>query len=206
MLYALGPAQIADVNQAVDAFFDLDESTEVGQVTDTAFDGRAHRILVMQGVPGIGSQLAHTKRNTPFLGVNAQNHAIYLIAYVDQLRGMLDALGPGHLADVNQAFDSLLEFHERAVICDADDSSADMRADWIAMCRIQPRVGSELLESEGNPLLVFVELQHFHLDLIADIDQVARVGEAAPGHIGDMQQAVDSAQVHQRAVFGEVFH
>ena len=107
---------------------------------------------------------------------------------------------------MDQAFDALLEFDERAVVGDADDASADMRADRIAMRGIQPRVRRELLESQRNPLLVFVELQHLHLDLIADIDQVARMGEASPGHIGDVQQAVDSAQVHERAVLGEVLH
>ncbi len=34
MLYALCPAQIADVDQAVNAFFNFDECAEVGQVTD----------------------------------------------------------------------------------------------------------------------------------------------------------------------------
>ena len=32
------------------------------------------------------------------------------------------------------------------------------------------------------------------------------MGQAAPGHVGDVQQAIDSAQVHERAVLGEVLH
>ena len=32
----------------------------------------------------------------------------------------------------------------------------------------------------------------------------ARVTDAAPGHVGDVQQAVDAAQVHERTVFGDV--
>ena len=38
MLDALGPAQVADVYQAVDAVLDFDEGAEVGQVADLAFD------------------------------------------------------------------------------------------------------------------------------------------------------------------------
>ena len=37
MLDALGPGQIADVNQAVDAVFDFDEGAEVGHVANAAF-------------------------------------------------------------------------------------------------------------------------------------------------------------------------
>jgi len=34
MLHALGPTEVADVNQAINAVFDLDESAEVGQVAE----------------------------------------------------------------------------------------------------------------------------------------------------------------------------
>ena len=124
MLHALGPAEIADVDQAVDAVFDLDERAEVGEVADPAFDGRAHRILLVERVPGIGRQLPHTERNAPLLRVHVEHHAIDLIADVHQLRRMLHALGPGHLADVDQAFDALFEFNEGAVVGHADHASA----------------------------------------------------------------------------------
>ena len=52
MLHALGPTQIADVNQAVDALFDLDERAEVGQVANPAFDRRSDWVLVMQASQG----------------------------------------------------------------------------------------------------------------------------------------------------------
>src|SRR5713226_8740324 len=136
MLYALGPAQIADVDQAVDTLFDLDKRAEVGEVADPAFDSRTYGILVVQRVPRVGRQLPHAQRNTPLLRIDAQHHAIHLIAPVDQLRGMLDAFGPRHLTDVNQAFNSLLQFYECAVVGDANDASADMRPHGITMCRI----------------------------------------------------------------------
>ncbi len=43
MLDALGPAQVGDVDEAVDAVFDLDEGAEVGEVADAAFDDGADR-------------------------------------------------------------------------------------------------------------------------------------------------------------------
>ena len=43
------------------------------------------------------------------------------------------------------------------------------------------------------------------LTSLADIDDLARVGDAAPGHIGDVQQAVHAAEIDKRAVLGDVF-
>ena len=101
MLDALGPAQIADVHQAINTVFDFDECSKVGKVAHAAFDSCAHRELVMQRFPGIGFQLLHAQRNAPFLGVDIQHHALNAVVHVDDLRRMLHALGPGHLAHVH---------------------------------------------------------------------------------------------------------
>ena len=129
-----------------------------------------------------------------------------LVARLDHLRRMLHPLGPGHLGDVDQAFDALLQLDERAVVGDGEDAAANLRADRVALGRIQPRVRRQLLEAERNALLVLVELQHLHLDLVADVDQVARVRQPAPAHVGDMQQAVEAAHIDERAVVGQVLH
>src|SRR5205085_10083200 len=39
---------------------------------------------------------------------------------------------------------------------------------------------------------------------VADVEHLAGMPEAAPAHVGDVQQAVDAAQVDERAVVGEV--
>src|SRR5437763_11135111 len=125
-----------------------------------------------------------------------------MIANVHQLRRMLHALRPGHLADMNQALDALLQFNERAVVGHANDASANVSADRIAMLGIEPRIGRELLESQGNALLVLVVLQNFHLDLIADVDEILGMSETSPGHVGDMQQAVEAPEIDKGAVLG----
>ena len=42
------------------------------------------------------------------------------------------------------------------------------------------------------------------VELLADLDHFARMADAAPGHVGDVQQAVDAAEVDERAVLGDV--
>ena len=65
MLDALGPAQIADVNQPVNAVFNFDESAKVSQVANAAFNRRADRILLMQPLPRIRLKLLQAERNAP---------------------------------------------------------------------------------------------------------------------------------------------
>ncbi len=107
---------------------------------------------------------------------------------------------------MHQAFDALLQLDERAVVGNADHAAADVRADRITLRSVEPRIGRELLEAERHALLFAVELQHLHLDLIAHLHQVARMRQASPGHVGDVQQTVDAAEVDERAVVGQVLH
>src|SRR5258705_13333162 len=115
---------------------------------------------------------------------------------------MLHALGPRHLTDVHQTLDALLEFDKGAIVRDADHASAYVSADRISVRRVQPRIRGELLESQGNALFVFIEFEHLDLDLITYIYQVSRMRHPAPGHVGDMQQAIDSAQAHDSSILG----
>src|ERR1700685_819061 len=204
MFDAFGPTQITDVDQTVDAVLDFDKCSEVGQVSHPAFNRGADGVFFVQGVPRVGRKLPHAQRNPALLRMHVQHDAVHVVADVHQLRRMLHAFGPRHLADVYQPFNALLQFDKCAVIGDADDPSTNVRADRIAVLRIQPRVGRELLEAERHALLVLVELQHLYLNLIADVDQIARVREPPPGHVGNVQQAVDAAEIHKGAVVGEI--
>ena len=57
------PGHVADVQQAVDAFFDFDEGTVIGQVADGAGDQGAGRIALGNLVPRIGLGLLHAQRD-----------------------------------------------------------------------------------------------------------------------------------------------
>ena len=49
-----------------------------------------------------------------------------------------------------------------------------------------------------------VEAEDLDVDFLPDVHGVGRVREAAPRHVGDVQEAVDAAEVDERAVVGEV--
>src|SRR5581483_9648568 len=105
---------------------------------------------------------------------------------------------------LDQPFNALFQFDKCAVVGHADHTTMHMGSDRVALSSIQPGIGSQLLEAEGNPLLLFIELQHFHLYVVAHVHQVTGMSQPSPGHVGDVQQAVDTAQVHESAVLGKV--
>ena len=69
-----------------------------------------------------------------------------------------------------------------------------------------PGIGHQLLHAEADALGLRVEADDLHLHRLADGQRLARVVDAAPGDVGDVQQAVDAAEVHEGAVVGDVLH
>ena len=58
--------------------------------------------------------------------------------------------------------------------------------------------------SERHTLGRRVVLEHDDVDVVVDLEQLRRMADAAPRHVGDVQQAVDAAQIDERAVVGDV--
>src|SRR5260370_33632926 len=106
MLDALGPAHVADVDQAFHALFDFDERAEIGEVADAAIDDGAHWIFFRGGIPGVGKRLLQSQGNAALIGLYFQSHHGYFVALLTDLRRMFDALRPAHFADVHQAIHS----------------------------------------------------------------------------------------------------
>ena len=82
----------------------------------------------------------------------------------------------------------------------------NLRADRIFRLDALPRVVEQLLHAERDAVGLVVDLDDLDLHLLADIEHLGRVIDAPPGDVGDMQQAVDAAEVDERAVVGDVLH
>ena len=67
-----------------------------------------------------------------------------------------------------------------------------------------PRIVLQLLHAEGDTVGFLVDLDDLDLDGLADRQDLGRVVHTAPGHVGDVQQAVDAAEVNECTVFGDV--
>src|SRR3546814_1176659 len=80
-------------------------------------------------------------------------------------------------------------------------------SDWssdVCSSDLFPRIAFELLHAEADALGVAVDADDLHLDRVTDVDDFARVVDALVAHVGDMEQAVDAAEVDKRTIIGDV--
>ncbi len=163
-------------------------------------------LLVTRGevFPRVRRALLHAERDATTLFVDVQHHDFDFVAHLDDL-GRVDVLvGPIHFGDVHQAFDARLDLDEAAVVGDVGDLAEQTGAGRIAARDADPRIVAQLLQAQRDAVALAIELEHLDVDLLADRHHFGRMLDALPRHVGDVQQAVDAAQVHERAVLGEV--
>ena len=67
-----------------------------------------------------------------------------------------------------------------------------------------PGVGGELLQPQGDALFVPIEAQDLDRDGVPHLEEVGGVAHPAVGQVGDVEQAVQPAQVHEDAVVGDI--
>ena len=105
---------------------------------------------------------------------------------------------------MDQAFDARLQFDERAVVGDVGDAAGEARIERILRLDALPRIVQQLLHAERDAVGLVVDLDDLDLHGLADGQHFGRVIDPAPGDIGDVQQAVDAAEVDERTVIGDV--
>ena len=157
-----------------------------------------------EGLPRVRGDLLHAQRDAATLLVDVEDHDLDLVTDLDDLARVDVLVGPIHLGHVHQAFDARLDLDERAVIGDVGDLAEHAGVGRVTTRDVVPRILAQLLEAEADAVALAVVLEHADVELCADFHDFGRMAHALPGHVGDVQQAVDAAQVHERAVIGEV--
>ena len=62
----------------------------------------------------------------------------------------------------------------------------------------------ELLEAEGDPFAVPIDIEDLHLDLVTHFTDLGRMANASPRHIGDVEQSIHPAKIDEGAEVGDV--
>src|SRR6202045_2551544 len=192
------------MDHAVDVALEPEEQAELGLVLDLALDRRSHREFLDEHFPGIAHGLLEAERNPALDRIDFENLHFNFLRGRDDLAGVHVLLGPRHFRDVDQAFDARLQFDERAVVGDVGDAAGEAGIERILRLDALPGIVEQLLHAERDAVGLVVDLDDLDLDGLADGQDFGRVIDPAPGDIGDVQQAVDAAEVDECAVIGDV--
>src|SRR2546422_5175988 len=198
------PRHVGDVQEPVDPGLELDERAEIGEVPDAPQHARAGLVALLDRRPGIGLDLLHAERDPLGGAVDVEHDHLDVVADIDELRGMADAPGPGHLGNVDEPFHAGLELDERAVVGEAHDLAPCLGAGRVRLLDTLPRIRRLLLVAERHPARLAVEVEDHDLHLVADLEDLRGMPDATPAHVGHVQEPVDPAEIDERAVVGDV--
>jgi hypothetical protein len=204
LLAGPAPVEVREMDHPVELLVEADEQAELRDVLDLALHLAADRMPGEEGLPRILHDLLEAEADPPLLLVDLQHHHLDLLRGRDDLAGVHVLLGPAHLADVHQALDARLQLHEGAVVGDVGDAALELGAHRILGRDALPGIGLELLHAEADALRLGIDLDDLHLDGLADGQRFARMVDAPPRHVGDVQQPVDAAEIDEGAVVGDV--
>src|SRR5215813_1373829 len=90
--------------------------------------------------------------------VYTENYSLHAVARLNDVASFPDLLRPRHLRDVNQSFDSGLEFHEGSKVHHTRDDTTHTVADFVLARHGLPRMRLELLRAERNAVLPRIDL------------------------------------------------
>ena len=204
MIDLAGPGHIGDMDKAVDAVFQFHKGAVNGEVADHAFDLAADWITLVDGFPRIAVRLTETEGDLLVVSVDGEDGRLDDVADLDEFRRMIDLAGPRELGDVDEAFQAFFQFHESAVRQQIDDFAFHDGAGRILLIDIQPGVRGHLLDAEGNAFLIVIDADDHNVDLFADFQDLGRMIDAAPAHIGEVQKAIDAGQIDESAEVSDV--
>ena len=98
---------------------------------------------------------------------------------------------------MDQTFYTIFQFNECTVIREADNFALDFGANRVNALYFQPWIRSDLLQAERNALTLTVVFKNLDFNFLTDGENIGRMVDTAPGHISDMQQAVNATEVNK---------
>ncbi len=200
MIDATSPGHFADVDQAFDARFQLDECTVAHHVDNFALDDRTHWVLLDNVFPWVLLLLLQTQSDLLLFAIDLQNLDLDLLIDSNHLRWMANAF-PAHIGDVQQTIDTA-QVDERTEVGDVlDDTFAELanfqfRQQMFAI--FFALLFDQRTTADDDIATGFVDLEHFALNDAAD--KVGDVVRPADIHLAGWQED-GHADVDQQTTF-----
>ena len=199
-----GPGDVGNVDHGVEPLLQPHEGTVAGEVANLAAHLCADLVFLLGQIPRVGVELANAKGDFLLVLVDAEHHGLDVLAGLEHLGRLVDALGPRQFADMHQPLHARLELDKGAVRHEVDHPARDLAADGVFFLDLVPGIGLFLFQAEADPLALLVDVEDDHLKFLAGGQHLGGVRDAAPAHVGDVQQAVQAVQVNERAEVGQV--
>src|SRR5437762_279165 len=143
-------------------------------------------------------RLLDRQRDAPPVEIDVDDLHPQLLAGRDDLLGRLDVVR-GHLGDVHEALDAVAHLDERAEGHELGDLPVHELADLVAVRELLPRILLRGLQRQRDALAIEIDVEHLHLDVVADLHYRARVVDVLPTQLGDVHESVHAAEVDERA-------
>ena len=192
------------MDHAVDVAVQTNKQTELGDVADFATDGGADRVGLEESFPWVGHGLLEAQRDPTLGGVDVEDDDFHFLRGRYDLARVHVLLGPGHFGDVDQALDPRHQLNKGTVVGDVGDAAVELGANREFRCHGLPWIGLQLLHAQRDALSFAVELDHLYFDRLTHGQHFGRMVDAAPRNIRDVQQAIDTAEIDERTVVGDV--
>ena len=105
---------------------------------------------------------------------------------------------------MDQTFNTRSNFNECAVVCDNHYFTLHNIADFQVCTDIVPRMGSKLLQTKSNSLLLIVEVEYNHIDFFVQLNDFIWMCHTAPAKVGDVDQTIYATEVNEYTIRGDV--
>ena len=105
---------------------------------------------------------------------------------------------------MHESFYPLFQLNESTVIGNADDLAGHPGLLGIFLGNICPRIRCRLFEAKRYPLVFLVEFKDHDSNAVANGKEFGGMTDAAPRHVGDVEQSVNAAEIDKGAVLGDV--
>ena len=204
ILTALIPRDVRQVDHAVDVTFQTYKETEFSDVLNFTFNLCALWMGLSKDFPRVALCLLEAKGHAALYAIDFQNHDVDFLRGRNDLARVYVLLCPRHFRDVNQTFNTGFQLNKCTIVGDVGDAALVGRTERVFRANQIPRIFHQLLHAQGDTVGVFVDLDNLNLDRLADCQDFGWVVHTAPCHVCDVQQAVYTAQINERTIFGDV--
>src|SRR5581483_1678264 len=155
-------------------------------------------------IPGVRFEIFDRKRHPPVFGIDASDDRFDLLAFLQNLSGMLDPPRPRNVGNVDESIDAVLDFDKGAEVSQVSDASLNSRTNLITVTQSLPRVFLDLFHAEADAARFRIDAEHLNFYRVARINKLARMLDAfGPAHFGDMDQTFDTGfKLDERAISG----